>query len=471
MPVNTPHNEHSDMTIRWQRCRDVVSGLDAIKEGGRLYLPAPTGLDDEEYEHYQQRATFFNATQRTIDAMSGLIFRKDPKYDLEDQYLYLLDRATADGMPMTDLAVKAVEEVMVVGRVSLLVDFPLVENPETRTRAQAEADGDRPFVAVYQGENLTNWRYVMKGSERILQMAVLMEYEDIIDPEDKFVVKQRKCYRELSIETGVYTQTMWRWDENKRKYIPEEPITPLMNNQPMKRIPLYVASIFGETVDVQKPPFLDLVDVNIAHYRNSADYERGLHFTGNPMPVITGWDAGETTVTIGSERALILESPQAKAFYMELTGDMGALKEALKDKKADMASMGTKLLLEETRGGVEAAETAAIRRAGENSVLSAIASSVSRVITHALETMVEWSGGNPEEVHYELNRDYLPFAMSADTITALMGAWQQGVISKETLFQKLQEGEAIPQGVDYERDQELVAEEGMLNLPVVTTAE
>jgi hypothetical protein len=80
---------------------------------------------------------------------------------------------------------------------------------------------------------------------------------------------------------------------------------------------------------MQDPPILDLVNLNLAHYLINADYQHGCHFTGLPTPVVSGYEAKENEkLYIGSAVAWVFPNPEAKATYLEFTGQgLGALGE------------------------------------------------------------------------------------------------------------------------------------------------
>jgi hypothetical protein len=63
---------------------------------------------------------------------------------------------------------------------------------------------------------------------------------------------------------------------------------PKINNEFLDEIPFRFIGIDNVDADVDEPPLIDLVDMNLSHYRSSADYEHGCHFTGLPTPVISG---------------------------------------------------------------------------------------------------------------------------------------------------------------------------------------
>jgi hypothetical protein len=190
------------------------------------------------------------------------------------------------------------------------------------------------------------------------------------------------------------------------------------------------------------------VSTNLSHYRSSADYENGLHWTGVPTPVVIGTivaaeGKSPDVIQLGSSTALNL-SDGGDAKFLEFKGDglEGGLGRALDRKEAQMAVLGARILAPEKRQG-EAAETAAIHRSGENSVLSALAGAVSKAITRALTIAAAWMGKPDLQVTFTLNTDYLPTPIDAQTLTALVAAWQSGAISLSELFEALVQGEVI----------------------------
>ncbi len=78
MPVNSTHPDFDANVSAWLRARDVLAGEDAVKAAGELYLPKLDSQTDDEYLAYKARASFFNATARTLDGFLGLIFRREP---------------------------------------------------------------------------------------------------------------------------------------------------------------------------------------------------------------------------------------------------------------------------------------------------------------------------------------------------------------------------------------------------------
>src|SRR5712671_6023535 len=98
-PVKTQHAQYDAMRDRWQRCRDVTTGQDAVHTAGDRYLPRLRDQLPEEYTAYVRRATFYNATWRTIAGLIGMIFRKPPVTEAPESVKAMLEDVTLQGQP------------------------------------------------------------------------------------------------------------------------------------------------------------------------------------------------------------------------------------------------------------------------------------------------------------------------------------------------------------------------------------
>lgn len=122
-----------------------------------------------------------------------------------------------------------------------------------------------------------------------------------------------------------------------------------------------------------------------------------------------------------------------------------------------MAILGARLLASEKKA-TETAQTAQIHRAGESSVLSAIANTISSGLTWALNVFSKWGGSN-EECSVTLNQEFMPPELTSQELATWLQAWQQGApgFSDEGLFSLLQKRELIASGVTLEEEQERIS--------------
>ena len=125
-----------------------------------------------------------------------------------------------------------------------------------------------------------------------------------------------------------------------------------------------------------------------------------------------------------------------------------------------MAILGARLLTSEKKA-TETSQTANIHRQGESSVLSSIASTISRALTQALTLFSKWAGSD-NECTVELNQEFLPPEMTPQELSALLSGWQMGApgLSDQGLFDILQKREVVASDVTLEEEQARIAAKG-----------
>lgn len=454
LKVDTHHSQYAKMLPIWEKCNDAVEGQHAIHKEGVKYLPKLKDQEDSDYEAYKLRASFFNATGRTLDGLVGMVFRKAPIVDVPSGMNAIVGDINLAGSTLNGFSDLITREVLKLSRVGVLVEYPqVIEQPVNL--AQASAQNLRPYASLYTAKTILNWR--IERVNNVSQPTMIALLEEYTVKDDGFEKEVAEQVRVLKLDNGSYLQRIYRKD-NKGKWQQEgADIIPLMSNKPLNFIPFYVFGASSNTFDEQMPVLLDLVDLNLAHYRVTADYEHGCHFAGLPTAVITGYQAADNEkLYIGSATAWVFNAADADAKFLEFTGQgLDPLQKNLDKKEHQMAAIGARFL-EQAKNGVEAENTLRIRSAGENSVLAGIATLISQQISNMLTFMAQWEGINAT-CSFQLNTDFLPIGMTAQELTALMATWQGGGISKRTLFENLQQGEVISAERTFEDEEEEIA--------------
>lgn len=441
------NQEYSKALPKWRRCRDVVAGRDRLIEvdlatwrDGGTYIPRPQDMTEYEYTQYCQLAAFFNATGRTVDAMTGLSLAKPANIEYPNKAH--LDDVTLSGMKLREFVQHVIREEVEVTRVGVLVDYPQVDTSDM-TRLEVERANIRPFLVKYKAENITYWNEAVVNGRKQLTRVVLVE--DVAVHHDEFNVTNEKQYRVLDLVNGVYRVRIMKEVDDGRQTIEE--FYPKMDGKPLDFIPFFITS----SPAVRKPILLDLVDTNLAHYRNSAIYERALTYV-TPVPVVTGISPSpdQPTLRVGGTDAWMISNSDAKVSYLEFTGQgLKPLEVALKEKEFRMSVQGARMLADEKKAS-EAQSTVEIRTAGERSIIANLAEDVSDVMTKALRVMAMWSGYDSSNVHYRLNVDYGLSRLDYHTIKELVASWQSGAITYQTLFDNLLRGDVISPDAEYE---------------------
>lgn len=471
------HEEYQDMSSRWDLVDALFEGEHGVHEEGETYLPRLQGEDDKAYQARLKMTPVFGAFPRTVLGLRGMMFRKPMSVELPPAVAEMAKDIDLAGTTLQGLAQEVVEDALVYGRVGLLVDYP--QAPPNATKADAVILNLRPMIVKYDAEAIYNWRTERINGATVLSQVRLEETEEVQDPKDEFKTTTEKRYRILDLFEGKYRQRLFKDVAQNGTVTGEmqigEDVYPTMNGQPMDFIPFVVIGVDCIGIDVEAPPLIDLATTVLHHYQQATSYERGCFFSGLPMFNIFGVnpqnaDGTALEISIGGNVANIFPRADAHAEMLEVTSKFEALRTNLEDKKREMAVLGARML-ESQKAGVEAADAIARRMSGEESLLSIMAQTVSMGLTRACQIFSDWAGATGA-VSVELNRDFLPAGITAQDMTALIGAWQSGAVSQETLFDNLKAGEVIAADVTFEVEQERInsALIGMTSPPAVGVA-
>ena len=430
MSVDTTHNLYKKYINQTKLCRDVLEGTETIVKNASIYTPFLTALDDTENKIRVKRASFDNYTARALDGFTGLIFSKNPTYDLPtalNDFIYSVDLGKKSHI---DLAQECTREVLATGRVGLLVDVDAEDK-----------DKPNPYIAVYPTESIINWRMINNK----LVMVVLKESEQVWTTQfDSEIID---IYRVLYINNdGYYEVAIYKSTD-------ENPIVlePKIKGKRIDYIPFVSITSDMLTINPTKPPIYDLADSNLSYHRLKVDLYHSLFFTV-PTPYGTGIQKNEIEggIQLGSSKANFFSDPQAKLAYLEFTGQgLTHYFTEMESCKQSMASLGAEFLRNNS-SKVEAAETVALRSSADRATLISVADTVSRGMEIAFEYVCNWLGLSNVTLTYSLNKDYNLVDMTAQEVTALTQSWLSGAISKRDLFEALQKGEKIDPSLTYD---------------------
>ncbi len=426
MPITSVHPYYNLYKEQWTDCRDAFEGQSAVKAAGARYLPPLTGQTMPEYEAYKQRALFYSITSKTLSALVGMVLDQLPelKYP-ESMKSYFEDHA---GVQFYEVFTTSVQELLLMGRFGVLVDRP--------------ANGGKPYLTLYTTENITNWRTNDDGS---YDMVVLKEAYLDRNTDDEFLIQMKTRYRKLEIVDGKLWITVYIQNgvASSSDYDSITPTTITNTGVQMDKIPFVCANANGLSIDPSKPPMQDIVDINLSHYRTSADLEHGRHFTGLPTPYVIGAES-QTKMHIGSTTAWVIPDPGAKVGFLEFTGQgLQSLEKAMSEKQSQLASLSARLIDNSTRGS-EAAETVRLRYLSETSSLRAIVRATQALLNSVYALIAEMEGSPENSVLISLSTNFLDSKLSAAELKAWVDAYLSGAISKEIYIHALKTGRALP---------------------------
>ncbi len=447
MPVSDKHEDYVRMEDERKLVKAAASGERAVKALGPLALSPPDIREDGQfnayrYKSYKQRASYTNYTGRTKNGLSGAAFRKPPEVELPSGLEYLDDDADGEGQSITQLAKAITASMFQSGREIILVDYPSVEleqdengNTIALTAAQVRAQDLKAAMKRYYAEDLINWRTAVVNGKEQLTQAVLRETYDASD--DEFTTDNQLQYRVLRLREEGYTQQLYKEGitkvANKIEFVVSEEVLILANGKPLPFIPIFVAGAQSNDIAVDEIPLADIANVNISHYRNSADSEDSAFLCGQPMLHI---DIGETNdsqwaemnpngVTIGSKTAIQTVKGKVEMVQADERNIFTTMMEA---KEKQMVALGAKII--ENNGTQMTGTEARIDAAGENSVLADIVGNIEEMI----QVCIEWCGefmGVPVDGKkaFKMNREFFPESADPQLVMAAIQLHDRGIVA------------------------------------------
>lgn len=476
--VTATHPDYAKYLVWWKRCSDVYAGEDAVKAAGMEYLPKLSEQSTDDYNAYKTRASFYGVLQRTIESFIGIIFKRLPEIEHSRESVKedITDTFNKSGQPLFMQAKEAVKRIFIKGRVGVLLDLPEESSGASVT----------PQLSLYSAESIRNWK-VSKDAEgnEILVFVVLAEMTDK-DDGDEYDTEQEPQLRVLYIDKGRYSIDLYRLtSEALKKYKQQdgqikgniysdekewalhETVVFQVRGRTIDYVPFVICGVSEVTAQPVTPPLLDMVNLNLSHYRTSADLEHGRHFTALPTAVFCGFDT-DKKICIGSQVAYVTEESQAHAEFLEYKGEgLGALERGLQDKEDKMAAIGSRILEEEKRG-VESVHTARLRKSNEHGMLGNVAISTSAAFSKALSWWLDWR--NPayeKDINYDISTDYSELLVDADMLEIAMKAVIRGQLSEQSLFANFQKAGLIERSKTFEDEKDEI-QKGTLNFLKLT---
>lgn len=470
------HPEYTRYYDRWQKIRDVIEGQEAVKAPDvcERYLPRLSGhtpdfKGQQSYEAFLGYAELYNATGRTVDAYRGLLNRKLPSVTVPDTLEYVLDDFTIKGESIYTFIEQLEVELITTNRVGIFVDYPYVDPERRFSKADMARMNMNPYATMYPAENIINWEETRINNKIVTSLVVLKEVDYVrlasVVPMEQITYRVLELddngfYRQIIIQPE-YMNTVNTGINNRvqsSRYLVKDIVYPKQNGQYMRYIPFFPVTAQGVTWNMSKSVIEDLVNVNIAHYRDTAFHQKAIAWTASPTAVFSGLPDDVPSVSIGSEDAILI-AIGGTAKYLEYEGKgLEDIANALHSKENQMVILGAKILAN-TAGKAESGEAALIHRAGEQGILADIATTVGTAIEKALGIIASWKGLKPVkgEIKIEINKDFNPSVMDANTITALGKELDEGRISYESYVYALQRGEVLPPERTPDEEKQLIS--------------
>lgn len=428
---------------QYKTIRDSMSEQ-LVKGATTKYLPCPADAkgqpDLKRYEAYITRAVYYNVMARTVSGMVGQVFMREPVIKLPELLDSMIEDASGSGISLEHQLKKSLALTLAYSRSGVFVDYPSLE--QGATIDQIQSGQIKPTITTYSPLEVINWRTTTTGSVTKLSLVVIFELYPFAD--DGFEMKQAGQFRRLYLdENDLYVSEIWRqpnpntFDGMNIDEIGKSTYTPFESYMPtdgkgnrLDYIPFTFIGSENNDPNPDLPQMYALASLNLAHYRNSADYEESCYIVGQPTIVVNGltpeWleDQLGGIINFGSRGGIPLPTGADAKLIQAAPNTM--IKEAMLDKERQMIALGAKLI--ESKTIQRTAFEAGLEAVNAGSVLSSTADNVSEAYELAAKWACNFVNVDFADSEIDLNTD-LTIDNDPASRTELVNEWLKGAIS------------------------------------------
>lgn len=436
--VKNLHRQYEKYFPKWKKVRDAIAGelREYLRDVGKNERDPEYGA--RRQKEYADGAICYNFTKRTLSGMVGSVMRKDPEQVIPKGLEYLLSNCDGSGVGLWQHAQDTLTELDAVGRGGLLVDAADVE---VATMAEQNAGLLNPIIAFYAAENIINWRMTRVGATNRLQMVVLREEYEYVSDADEFSVEVGEQYRVLDLDGGRYRQRLYRFDGQGEFQGLVSEVHPQLNAVEPGVIPFTFIGATNNDSAIDDVPLEPLAELNIGHFRNSADNEESSFVVGQPTLFVA---PGQAMTASQFEQA----NPNGIKFGSRTGHNIGAggsaflvqasennlAKENMLAKEQQAVQIGAQLI---TPTQQVTAESARIQRAADTSIMATIARNVSAAYTDALKWAAGMLGLPSDDIEFKLNTEFFLQPMTAQDRAAWVADVNAGLLPATAYYAAL----------------------------------
>lgn len=463
MAVDFTRSEYEKNLPKWKLVDDITSG-DNVKN--YLIKLNPNDESDENVirnRQYKDRAIFYKIAGQTLAGLNGLLYRKDPEIELPAGLEYLKKNADGGGVSIYQQSQQSSKECIKKGRFGLYVTFPQTEGRFTKR----DRDSGRYISTIHQidAQQIINWQVATVGSKVVLTKVVIKEVAQV-QGEDEFETKEQDQFKELSLDDGIFVVRDWVKIDGEWNFTQYTPTDARGSNWDV--IPFVFGGSTANTQHVDEIPMLGLCEVNKGHFRNSADYEDSVFFTGQAQAWMSGLNQNhvdqmkEANVYVGSRNLLAV--PSGENFGFESAEPNTMVRQAMIDKVDMMIGLGARFI---QQGGAAKTATEANNEAQtQHSVLSLIALNVSDAYEQAIQFCARYMGETITEsnMKFRINQDFVDNKATAQDIQAMVAGFIQGAIPASDYFNWMKKVEIVDNEKTLEQFNEEVSQSQMPNM-------
>jgi hypothetical protein len=429
MAIDATHYQYEKYLDQWQKIVDITDIENVTDYLVALNPQDNTASNKERNKQYQERAVFYPIAQYMLNGLHSMLFSKTPELNVPVQLEYLAANCDGNGNSIYQQSRRVAHDLIRLSRSAICVNFPRTSGGVSM--ADIVSGNIVATIQSYDPAQVVNWRKKNIGARSVLSLVVIKDITEVIG-EDGYSTEQKEIYREMFLnESGFYAERIWEKDDKKKIWVSDDPYIPLDGSgNPWNEIPFTFIGAMNNDVFVDNPLMLGMVDMNIGHYRNSADYEDSVWFCGQAQPFMTGITQDHldmlknNNMYIGSREMIGVPSGESFGFAQANPNPM--VRQAMLDKIDLMVMMGARLL--KPTGQARTATEVAGEEERQRSALSLISSNLSEAYTKAINWCGRYMNVDTNDAGYKTTQEFQTDIMTSDQLRVIIEGFVQGAI-------------------------------------------
>jgi hypothetical protein len=464
--LDAPGIDNAAMSSYWDMVDCIVTGADAMRKAGKLYLPQFPNETNKNYSHRKNNAKFTNVYRDILEGLSAKPFEEPIKLDEAngDQLKKFCENVDGAGNSITSFALHSFFNAINNAIDWLFIDYEKpIRAPGDRPLTQAEETtlGLRPYWCRVRAKNVLEVRTGIIGGQKVLTYIRILE-PAIDGGPNKIRIIQRIG--------DIVTWELWVYEMNptvnKMQWRLEDtgPIT--IGVIPL--VPIIIGRQNGEAWQFF-PPMRDAADLQIELYQAESGLKNVRNLSGFPM--LTGNGVQPDKLPNGNPKelqtgpAVVLYGPpnpgggppgswvyvQPEATVLTwLSSDVQSMIDQLRE-------LGRQPLT--AQSGNLTVITAGVAAGKANSAVAMWALALGKALGNALEMTALWFGDKTTKPKVEVFTDF-EILGNVDDLNQLATARGKGDISQLTYWEALVRRDVLPADFDPEEEKKRLLAEG-----------
>lgn len=452
-------DESAAILARAAKIRALMSGTDGMVAKGETYLPKFPVEDNKDYAARLAGSWLFNTTKKTIRDNRDKIMEKPAKLtdSNSDEIVEIGKNIDMNGRNFSNFTSDVLYDALQAGISWVMVDAPARVGGETK--ADVLARNLRPYLIHITIDEMLGWQFEAINNIHTLTQIRVMESVPERDPKDAFKTVKVPQVRVVELIDGRVEITLWRKlkSSGDKWTIHGEPITTNITE-------IMVTPVYAEYLGIwdAEPPFDDLADVNLAHWRSQSDQTNILHHIRAPMKYIHGYSTDSLNDLKTGGGYIFHSSKDATEVDVGTVEHSADGSEAgrldLKELELQMQALGLVLVMEKgqvTATGVNSDEKKNSTR------LADVADNVKEAMERAIGWVAEMTGKPDAAGEVFIHKDFATIVNTDADSRNLTADWTLGAISHERLISEKKRRGILADDTDAQDERDKMESEGM----------